>query len=159
MRVRFAPAIAGWRHAHQPCILPVLHIAHENAVFDQDSAIGRRTLIVDDTLNPSVYAYDVQADGTVKNKRTFAQLRDIPPGAESGADGMAVDRDDRVYITTVAGVQVFDAAGRYLGTIKSARQGANVAFAGPDKRTLYITAREGLYRIKTLAQGPDRLGK
>jgi gluconolactonase len=86
-------------------------------------------------------------------------LRDIPPGAESGADGMAIDRDDRVYITTVAGVQVFDAAGRYLGTIKSARQGANVAFAGPDKRTLYITAREGLYRIKTLAQGPDRLGK
>jgi gluconolactonase len=118
-----------------------------------------RTLIVDDTLNPSVYAYDVQADGTVKNKRTFAQLRDIPSGAESGADGMAIDRDDRVYITTVAGVQVFDAAGRYLGTIKSARQGANVAFAGPDKRTLYITAREGLYRIKTLAQGPDRLGK
>mgnify|MGYP003694476975 CR=1 FL=1 len=42
---------------------------------------------------------------------------------------------------------------------RSARQGANVAFAGPDKRTLYITAREGLYRIKTLAQGPDRLGK
>jgi gluconolactonase len=118
-----------------------------------------RTLIVDDTLNPTVYAYDIQADGTVKNKRTFAQLRDIPSGAESGADGMAIDRDDRVYITTVAGVQVFDAAGRYLGTIKSARQGANVAFAGPDKRTLYITAREGLYRIKTLAQGPDRLGK
>jgi gluconolactonase len=118
-----------------------------------------RTLIVDDTLNPAVFAYDVQADGTVKNKRTFAQLRDIPTGAESGADGMAIDRDDRVYITTVAGVQVFDAAGKYLGTIKSARQGANVAFSGPDKRTLYITAREGLYRIKTLAQGPDRLGK
>ena len=118
-----------------------------------------RTLIVDDTLNPTVYAYDVQADGTVRNKRTFAQLRDIPSGAESGADGMAIDRDDRVYITTVAGVQVFDATGRYLGTIKSARQGANVAFAGPDKRTLYITAREGLYRIKTLAQGTDRLGK
>jgi len=118
-----------------------------------------RTLIVDDTLNPAVYAYDVQADGTVKNKRTFAQLRDIPTGAESGADGMAIDRDDRLYITTVAGVQVLDAAGRYLGTIKSARQGANVAFAGPDKRTLYITAREGLYRIKTLTQGPDRLGK
>jgi len=24
---------------------------------------------------------------------------------------------------------------------------------------LYITAREGLYRINTLAQGPDRIGK
>jgi gluconolactonase len=118
-----------------------------------------RTLIVDDTIGNTVFAYDVQPDGTVKNKRAFAQLRDIPAGAESGADGLALDNEDRVYITTVAGVQVFDAKGTYLGVIKSARQGANVAFAGPGKQTLYITAREGLYRIKTLAKGPDRIGK
>jgi len=118
-----------------------------------------RTLIVDDTLGPNVYAYDVQPDGSVKNKRVFAQLRDIPEGKESGADGMALDREDRVYITTVAGIQVFDAAGKYLGTIKVPRQPANAGFSGPDKRVLYITAREGLYRLDTLAQGPDRIGK
>lgn len=118
-----------------------------------------KTLIVDDTLNPTVYAYDVQPDGSVKNKRAFLQLRDIPAGAESGADGLAIDRDDRLYITTVTGVQVFDAKGQYLGTIKAGRQPANVAFGGPDKQTLYMTAREGLYRVKTLAKGPDRLGK
>jgi len=118
-----------------------------------------RTLIVDDTLGPNVHAYDVQPDGSVKNKRVFAQLRDIPEGKESGADGMALDREDRVYITTVAGVQVFDAAGKYLGTIKVPRQPANVGFSGPDKRVIYITAREGLYRLDTLAQGPDRIGK
>ena len=56
-------------------------------------------------------------------------------------------------------MQVFDGKGTYLGVIKSARQGANVAFAGPGKQTLYITAREGLYRVRTLAKGPDRLGK
>jgi len=49
--------------------------------------------------------------------------------------------------------------GEYLGTIKAGRQAANAAFGGPGKQTLYLTAREGLYRIKTLAQGPDRLGK
>jgi len=118
-----------------------------------------KTLIVDDTLNPTVFAYDVQGDGSVKNKRAFAQLRDIPAGAESGADGLAIDSNDRLYITTVSGVQVFDPKGQYLGTIKAGRQGANVAFAGADKQTLYITAREGLYRMKTLAKGPDRLGK
>jgi gluconolactonase len=118
-----------------------------------------KTLIVDDTIGETVFAYDVEADGAVKNKRPFVKLRDIPAGAESGADGMAIDREDRVYITTVAGVQVFDPKGQYLGSINAGRQGANVAFAGTDKRTLYITAREGLYRIKTLAQGPDRLGK
>jgi gluconolactonase len=118
-----------------------------------------KTLIVDDTLNPTVFAYDVQPDGSVKNKRPFTQLRDIPAGSESGADGIAIDRDDRAYITTVTGVQVFDPKGEYLGTIKVARQPANAAFAGADKQTLYITAREGLYRVRTLAKGPNRLGK
>ena len=107
----------------------------------------------------SVSNLQLNPDGSVKNKRAFLQLRDIPAGAESGADGLAIDSNDRLYITTVAGVQVFDAKGAYLGTIKAARQGANVAFGGPDKQTLYITAREGLYRVKTLAKGPDRLGK
>jgi gluconolactonase len=118
-----------------------------------------RTLIANDTIGNTVFAYDVQPDGTVKNKRAFAQLRDIPADKESGADGLALDSEDRVYITTLPGVQVFDAKGTYLGMIKTARQGANVAFAGPGKQTLYITAREGLYRIKMLAKGPDRLGK
>jgi gluconolactonase len=118
-----------------------------------------KTLIVDDTLGNIVFAYDVQADGSVANKRTFAELRDIPEGKESVADGLALDREGRVYVTTVKGVQVFDGGGQYLGTIAVPRQPANVAFGGPDKRTLYITAREGLYRLKTLAQGPDRLGK
>jgi len=118
-----------------------------------------KTLIVDDTLGPIVHAYDVQSDGTVKNKRTFAQLRDIPAGKESGADGLALDSEGRLYITTVTGVQVFDGGGQYLGTIKVPRQSANVAFAGPDKKMLYVTAREGLYRVQTLAKGPDRIGK
>jgi gluconolactonase len=119
----------------------------------------RKTLIVDDTVGDTVFAFDVQPDGTVKNKRPFARLHDTPPSQESGADGMALDREGRVYVTTVSGVQVFDSAGQYLGTIRVPRQPANVAFSGPDKRTLYITAREGLYRLKVLSQGPDRLGK
>jgi len=118
-----------------------------------------KTLIVDDTIGPVVFAYDVQSDGTVKNKRTFAELRDIPDGKESGADGLALDNEGRGYITTLTGVQVFDAGGQYLGTIKVPRQPANVAFAGPEKNVLYITAREGLYRVQMLAKGVDRIGK
>ena len=118
-----------------------------------------KTLIVDDTIGLVVFAYDVQPDGRVTNKRTFATLRDIPEGKESLADGLALDSEGRVYIATVTGVQVFDAKGDYLGTITVPRQPANVAFAGPDKQTLYITAREGLYRVRMLARGPDRVGK
>ena len=56
-------------------------------------SLDGRTLIVDDTLNITVFAYDVQPDGNVKNKRPFLQLRDIPAGQESGADGLAIDHD------------------------------------------------------------------
>ena len=115
-----------------------------------------RTLLVNDSLVAPFYAYDVEPNGSVKNKRTFATLRDIDAGKESGADGMAIDTAGRVYVASVPGVQVFDAKGQYLGTIKTPRQSSNVAFAGADRSTLYITAREGLYRIKTQAQGVKR---
>jgi gluconolactonase len=118
-----------------------------------------KTLIVDDTIGPEIFAYDVQADGRVVNKRVFARLQDIPQGKESGADGLAIDNADRIYVSTITGVQIFDAKGEYLGTIAVPRQPANVAFGGPDKQTLYITAREGLYRVRLLARGPDRMGK
>ena len=118
-----------------------------------------KTLLVNDTNGPTVHAYDVQPDGSVRNKRPFATLRDVPENGASGADGMAVDRQDRLYVAAASGVQIFDRSGRYLGTIPVPRQPSNVAFSGPGKRTLFITAREGLYRVRMLAQGPDRPGK
>jgi len=118
-----------------------------------------KTLVVADTVGDTLFAFDVQPDGTVRNKRPFARLRDLPSGAESGADGLAIDREGRIYVTTFTGVQVFDKAGQYLGTIQVPRQPSNVAFSGPGKRTLYITAREGLYRVQTLTSGADRPGK
>jgi gluconolactonase len=118
-----------------------------------------RTLLVDDTVGDTVFAYDVQVNGTVRNKRSFAILQGIPAGQDSGADGMAIDRDNRLYVTTATGVQVFDRNGRYLGTIPVPRQPSNVAFSDTDRRSLYITAREGLYRLRMLSQGPNRPGK
>jgi gluconolactonase len=102
-------------------------------------------------VGDEVFAWDVPRDGAVKNKRTLLKLHDISAGKESGADGMAIDSAGRLYFATITGVQVFDAKAQYLGTIKIPRQPTNVAFAGSGKRTLYITAREGLYRIKTSA--------
>ena len=96
---------------------------------------------------------------TLANKRPFAQLRDIPAGRDSGADGIAIDSRGRIYVTALTGVQVFNSGGTYLGNIKVPRKPSNVAFSGPGKRVLYITAQEGLYKLPTEARGPDRLGK
>lgn len=118
-----------------------------------------KVLLVDDTRGQTIFAFDVQADGTAVNRRAFARAHGIPEGKPSVADGMALDSNGRVYVTTVAGVQVFAASGEYLGTIPVPRQPSNLAFGGADKRMLYITAREGVYRLQMLSQGPDRSGK
>jgi len=118
-----------------------------------------KNLIVDDTLGDAVYAFSLRPDGTASGKRVFSHLNGIPPNTESGADGMAVDSEGRIYIATVTGIQVFDRAGKYLGTIRVPRQPTNLAFGGQRKSVLYITAREGLYRVQMLSHGPDRVGK
>lgn len=118
-----------------------------------------RTLYVANTIGDTVFAYTVQADGKLTNRRNFAKLRDIPAGQEGFGDGMAIDRDDRLYVTSLVGVQVFDSKGGYLGNIKVPRQPSNVAFAGFDQKTLYITARQGLYKLQVQSQGPARMGK
>jgi gluconolactonase len=89
-----------------------------------------------------VVALDVQPDGSVKNQRDFAHL-----DAGGNGDGMAIDATGRLYVTSAPGVQVFSAEGKYLGLIPTLRAPASVAFAGSDKKTLYVTGAGAL--------GPD----
>lgn len=121
--------------------------------------LDEKVLLVADSRDNIVFAFDIQSGGNAINKRPFARLQGIPEGKFSFADGMALDSAGRLYVATLTGIQVFDAVGAYLGTIKVPRQPTNLAFSGPDKRTLYVTAREGLYRLIMLSQGPDRPGK
>jgi gluconolactonase len=122
-----------------------------------------RELLVDDTVGDTIWAYDLMPKKSKKpqtgvTRTAFAKIPELTNGI-SGADGMAVDREGRVYVATGAGVQVFDKKGKFLGIIKVPRSPSNCAFSGSDKHTLYITAREGLYKLKMLSQGPDRAGK
>jgi gluconolactonase len=142
-------------HAHLPILIDD-EITRPNGIALTNDG---KTLFVDDTVGDAVFAFTVHADGTASAKRIFARLHNLVPEKESGADGMAIDSSDRLYVTSISGVQVFDRNGRYLGTIDVPRQPTNVAFAGPKKRWLYVTAREGLYCIKTRVKGPHRLGK
>ena len=122
-----------------------------------------KTLLVADTDTENLWAFDVQPDGTAKNRRSFVKLRDPRPGPDgnlrSGADGMAMDTEGRLYVTTSSGVQVVDARGQYLGTIRIPKNPSNVAFGGPDRRTLYITGRDSLFSVNMLSQGPPDRAK
>lgn len=85
------------------------------------------------TNGASVLAFDVQADGSTSNRRDFAMLE-----AGGAGDGMTIDSDGRLYVTSRPGVQVFSPDGKYLGLIATPRPAISVAFAGPGKRILYV---------------------
>jgi gluconolactonase len=115
-----------------------------------------KVLYVNDTQGEYLLAFDVQADGTLTNRRNFAKYQGAttgPGGITSGADGLAIDQDGRVYAATSAGVEVFDAKGTHLGRIPVSRAPQNIAFAGPDKKTLYIVGRGSAFKVDLLTPG------
>ncbi|MXO59793.1 hypothetical protein GRI89_09600 [Altererythrobacter salegens] len=93
-----------------------------------------KTLYV--TNRTEIMAFDVAADGSVSNKHTFAIIGGEPEGS-FGGDGMTVDTDGRLYVTTGQGIVVFDKAGKQLGAIPVPRRSITVAIGGPSGKTLF----------------------
>jgi gluconolactonase len=116
-----------------------------------------KILYVNNTAGEFLLAFDVQADGTVTNRRNFAKYAKVTKtsaGAfSSGADGLAIDAQGRVYAATAAGVEVFSAKGDALGVIPVSLSPQNIAFAGADKKTLYIVGRGAAYKVRLQTEG------
>ena len=75
-------------------------------------------------------------------------------GEEPGnPDGMKVDVEGNVYCTGPGGVHVFDSSGAYLGRILVPESCSNMAWGDADWKTLYITGRGSVYRIRLNAEG------
>ena len=111
-------------------------------------------------------AYDLQADGSVRNMRVF---HNFYPGRS--ADGLAIDAQGNLYaaaglnflrgssetLDTKCGIYVFSPKGRQLRFIPVPEDLlTNVAFGGPDLKTLYITAGKSLFRVKVDVAGTRR---
>jgi gluconolactonase len=128
-----------------------------------------KTLYV--TNGGEIVAFDVTADGTVRNQRVFGKLE---AGIVGGAgDGMTIDAAGRIYVTTGPGVQVLSPDGKYLGVIPTPRPVISVAFSGRGKKFLYAVGggalgqdgkeietppgvrnnAKSIYRIAMIAQG------
>lgn len=102
-------------------------------------------LYVSDTEGP-VRAYDVAPDGSLSGERVFTS--DV-----TGADGMCMDEAGNLFVTTTSGVKAFAPDGSTWGTIPVPEVPANCTFGGTDYRTMYITARTGLYRVAMTLAG------
>ena len=97
-----------------------------------------RVLYVADTALRKVFRYEIGGDGRVSGQREFA---------DQGSDGMTLDEKGNVYLTWVGGVSIRNPDGEQIAFIETPQMPANVGFGGADGKTLYITARTGLYFI------------
>lgn len=107
-----------------------------------------RHLYVDnwDERRKVIMRYAVGPDGALSNPVVFSDLTNIP--GEICFDGMKVDSMGHVYASGPGGVWVYSPTGKHLGTISPPELPANFAFGDDDGRTLYMTARTGLYRMR-----------
>ncbi len=116
-------------------------------VFSPDESL----LYVGDSHDKIIRRYQVGDDGTLDAGELFVDMREAEgPGAP---DGMAVDETGRLWTTGTGGVWVVEPDGALLGVLVLPENPANLCFGGPDRSTLYLTARTSVYAVDTTVRG------
>ena len=112
-------------------------------------------LLVSESGGTNAWSFMVNEDGTLWAGERYMELRAPVSRPDSGGDGMTVDREGRAFITSYAGIQMFDPTGRLGGVIAKPSEKAcvSVTFAGADRSWLYACASEKVFRRKTLTAG------
>ena len=117
--------------------------------FDKPNGLAlspdAQTLYIADTGRGHIRAFDLDAAGMPINGRTHSRVE--------RPDGIRVDRAGRIYAAGLKGIEVFSADGAALASLAMPERPANLAFGGPDGRTLFVTARTGLYKVRTALPG------
>jgi len=98
-----------------------------------------------------VMRYEIRPDGTAANESLFFDMTGAP--GEDAIDGVKVDRDGNVYVSGPGGLWILSPEGKHLGTIITPVHPHNLAWGDDDGRTLYLTARNELYRIRLNVPG------
>ncbi|MFC2011664.1 SMP-30/gluconolactonase/LRE family protein [Chloroflexota bacterium] len=108
-------------------------------------------LYVNDTAREHIRAFDVSPDGSISNGRVFAD--EMKASGEGRPDGMKVDQQGNVYCTGPGGLWIMEPGGKSLGRVLMPEQPANFNWGDSDWKTLYITARPSIYRLRLEVPG------
>jgi gluconolactonase len=111
-------------------------------------SIDEKTLYVIPSMQKQMMAYHIVKPGQLDEGKVFCELEQATAEENKGGDGLTLDEQGNLYITSNLGIQVFSPQGKKLGIIPIPEQPANCAFGGPQNKTLYVTARTGLYAIE-----------
>ncbi len=98
-----------------------------------------------------VMRYESLPDGTLAGGQVFFDMTSAPE--PEALDGIEVDRAGNLFVSGPGGLWVLSSSGKHLGTLVLPELAANLAWA-EDGRTLYLTARTGLYRLQLSTGGP-----
>lgn len=107
------------------------------------------TLYVND-LDGIIRAFQVASDATLSEPWVLRSGLGNPAGGYEGApDGMKCDADGNIWCTGWGGVWVIDPGGELLGVIETPEVTGNLAWGGPDWRTLYLCTATTLHSLRT----------
>ena len=122
--------------------------------FDRPNGLAfspnESVLYVNDTVRGHIRAFDVNPDGSLSNGRVLIEMRGSEPGAP---DGMKVDQAGNIYCTGPGGFWIIKPDGKSLGRIILPELPANLAWGEPDWKSLYLTARTSVYRMRLSRPG------
>lgn len=94
--------------------------------------------------------FEVKSDGTLGEGTVFYDVTtEAAPGAP---DGLKLDSAGNLYATGPGGTWIISPNAKPLGRIEAPEAAANVGW-GDDGKTLYMTARTSVYRIRLNATG------
>jgi gluconolactonase len=105
-------------------------------------------LYVANSADGNIYAYDVLESGELRNLRLFAKQL-VPAGKTPNGDGLKVDKNGNVYAASSVGVSVYSPNGKHIGDIELPKPASNLNFGGKENKTIFITARDKVYAIKS----------
>ena len=111
----------------------------------------RRLYVANTRWAQYIHVLDLDAEGRVLRRGIFADMSSDE--TDGVPDGMKVDVEGRVYCTGPGGTWVFGPDGARLGIIRTPEVPANLAFGGPDLRTLFFTARTSVYTLRAKVPG------
>jgi gluconolactonase len=101
-----------------------------------------------DEARKVVMRYALDADGRVLERRVFFDM--TAAHGEDALDGIKVDVAGNLFVSGPGGLWVISPAGEHLGTIVTPRHVHNMAWGDEDGKTLYLAARDRLYRMRLL---------